>query len=182
MSLPVIKPKRDEVLKCVARFSELKPVSAGLPDMDLDECKRTFYSVLGFQQPKGVEAFSPFGDAVTPRISHLKAGFGMAYVSAKTGRGVLMHNHDTNETFVVMRGRWKMEWEGDSGNDSVVLGPLDTISFPVGIQRRFECVKAAAGSDEGLMLAVIEGDDPQAEYSPDAKRRMESAGVSVTKA
>ena len=181
MTLPVIKPARADVLKCVARFSELTPVTGGLPDIDLDECKRTFYSVLGFKQPKGAEAFSPFGDAVTPRISHLKAGFGMAYVSAKPGKGVLMHNHDTNETFVVMKGKWKMEWEGERGNDSVVLGALDTISFPIGIQRRFECVEAADGSDEGLMLAVIEGDDPQAEYSPEAKERIESAGVSMAK-
>src|SRR5688500_12957991 len=153
MTLPVRKPKREEVLKCVAPFAKLTPVTGGLPDIELEECRRTFYSVLGFKQPKGEEDFSPFGDAVTPYINHLQPGFGMAYVSARPGKGVLMHNHDSNETFVVMQGKWKMEWEGDKGNEHVILGPLDTISFPVGIQRRFECVEPAPGKEEGIMLA-----------------------------
>jgi quercetin dioxygenase-like cupin family protein len=182
MPLPVKKPSRDEVLKCVAPFSKLKPVTNGLPDMELEECNRTFYSVIGFKQPKGDNAFSPFGDAVVPHINHLQPGFGMSYVSAKPGKGVLMHNHDTNETFVVMKGKWKMEWEGDKGNEHVVLGPYDTVSFPVAIQRRFECVEAPQGEAEGLMLAVIGGNAPIAEFSPEAKERIERAGLSLEKA
>lgn len=179
MPLPVIKPKRDEILRCVAKFKELKGVSEGLPDMSLDECQRTFYSVLGFEQPTGKDENSPFGDAVRPKIGHLAPGFGMAYVEAAPGKGVLMHNHDTNETFLVVHGSWKMEWEGDQGNDEVVLGPLDVISFPVGVQRRFECVTPGEGRSQGLMLAVIEGEKPIAEFSPEARRRMAEGGVAA---
>jgi hypothetical protein len=129
VSLPTIKPKRAEILKCIARFSELPGVSKGLPDMALDGCHRTFYSVLGFSQPKGEEAFSPFGDAVKPKITHVRSGFGLAYVAAQPGQGVLMHNHDTVESFLVIEGRWKLEWEGDPGDDTSFWNPRISSPF-----------------------------------------------------
>jgi quercetin dioxygenase-like cupin family protein len=177
MTLPTIKPSRDEVLKCIARFKELPGISKGLPDMTLDGCHRTFYSVLGFSQPKGEEQYSPFGDAVKPRIGHMRPGFGVAYVAAAPGQGVLMHNHDTVECFLVVEGRWKLEWEGDNGDDHVVLEPRDFISFPVGVQRRFECVEPAKGKMEGLLLAVIQGEAPLAEFSPEARQRLVDADL-----
>jgi hypothetical protein len=48
MTIAVIKPERNSVLNCVARYSEVDPVTTGLPDMHLEQCKRTFLSVLGF--------------------------------------------------------------------------------------------------------------------------------------
>ncbi len=101
----------------------------------------------------------------------------MAYVAAAPGKGVLMHNHDTNETFVVVQGTWKLEWEGAEGDEHVLLEPLDVISFPPGMQRRFECVTAGPGRDEGLLLGVIQGDKPVAEYSPAAQQRLAAAGL-----
>ena len=41
-------------------------------------------------------------------VSHLRAGFGPAFVALKPGRDVFMHIHDTVETFMVMRGTWKV--------------------------------------------------------------------------
>jgi len=177
MAIPTIRPTRDDILKCVARFKDLRGVSEGLPDMKLDRCARTFYSVLGFSQPAGKEEFSPFGDAVRPKVNHLQPGFGIAFVAAKPGNGVVMHNHDTNETFMVVEGRWKLEWEGDRGDDHVILEPKDFISFPVGVQRRFECVEAAPGKDEGLLLGIIEGEAPVAELSPESMKRLVDAGL-----
>ncbi len=177
MSLPVSKPTRAQVLKGVARFGDLRPVSTGLPDMAFEDCRRSFYSVLGFEQPTGEAENSPFGSAVVPKIGHLAPGFGMAYVAAAPGKGVLMHNHDTNETFVVVQGTWKLEWEGADGDEHVLLEPLDVISFPPGMQRRFECVTAGPGRDEGLLLGVIQGDKPVAEYSPAAQQRLAAAGL-----
>ena len=57
------------------------------------------------------------------------------------------------------------------------LGPKDVVSFPIGVHRRFECVDAAAGKSEGLLLAVIAGEAPEAEYSPEARQRMADAGA-----
>ena len=90
MTIEIIKPQRSEVLKCVARYNELTPVTTGLPDMQLEQCKRTFLSVLGFEQPQGDEQHSPFGNHVSPKISTQRTGFGAAFVRSKPGRGVLM--------------------------------------------------------------------------------------------
>jgi mannose-6-phosphate isomerase-like protein (cupin superfamily) len=177
MTITVIRPSRDEIMRGVARFGEIKGVSEGLPDMALPECRRTFYNVLGFATPEREQTYSPFGEMATPRIGHMRPGFGLAFVAAAPGKGVLMHTHDTNETFIVVEGTWKLEWEGDRGDDHVILGPKDVVSFPVGVHRRFECIEAAVGKGEGLLLAVIAGEAPEAEYSPEARQRMEAAGV-----
>ncbi|MBL8386068.1 MAG: cupin domain-containing protein [Burkholderiales bacterium] len=177
MSITVIQPSRAEMQRCVARFSDLTRCSTGLPDMQLPECERTFLNVLGFSQPKGEGQYSPFGDMAPAAVSHLRAGFGLAFVAAKPGCGVLMHTHDTVETFVVMHGTWKLEWELDSGTEAVTLAPLDFIACPIGVQRRFECIEAGAGRAEGLLLGIIGGDAPAAEISPQGIARLVAAGI-----
>jgi len=177
MAIKTIQPTRSEMSKCVARFSELIPCNTGVVDMGLlPESERTFFNVLGFSQPKGEGQFSPFGDLAPAAITHLRAGFGMAFIGAKAGCGVLMHAHDTVETFMVMHGRWKVEWELDSGTEGVTLDPLDFIACPIGAQRRFECVEAGPGRDEGLLLGVIGGDAPAVEISPAGIETLIKAG------
>lgn len=177
MAINVVQPSRDEMTKCVARFSDLTRCETGLPDMQLPDCRRTFLNVLGFSQPKGAGQLSPFGDLAPAAITHLRAGFGLAFIAAKPGCGVLMHTHDTVETFMVMHGKWNLEWELDSGTEAVTLGPLDFIACPTGVQRRFECVDAGAGRVEGLLLGVIAGDAPAAEISPEGIQRLVDAGI-----
>lgn len=177
MALNIVKPKHEEMLACVARFKDLKRCDSGLPDMVLPEGKRAFYNILGFEQPKEVGQFSPFGDAALAPISHLKAGFGLSFIAAEPGKGVLMHAHDTVETFMVMKGTWKLYWEGASGTEHVVLEPLDFIAVPIGVHRRFECATPAEGQTEGLLLAIIGGDFPAAEPSEGSIKRLTEAGL-----
>ena len=177
MAITVTQPARDEMIKSIARFSDLTRCNTGLPDMALPDCQRTFLNVLGFSQPKGAGQFSPFGDLAPAAISHVRAGFGLAFVAAKPGCGVLMHTHDTVETFMVMHGKWKVEWELADGTEGVTLEALDFIACPVGVQRRFECLDAGAGRDEGLLLGIIGGDAPAAEISPEGVKRLVDAGI-----
>jgi hypothetical protein len=53
MAIPIVKPTLAELQKGIARFSELKGVTTGIPDMKLPEYHRAFLNVLGFSQPKG---------------------------------------------------------------------------------------------------------------------------------
>lgn len=177
MAIQVTQPSRAEMARSIARFTGLTRCNTGLPDMALPECERTFLNVLGFSQPKGDGQFSPFGDLAPAAISHVRAGFGLAFVAAKPGRGVLMHTHDTVETFMVMHGTWKLEWELDSGTEAVTLGPLDFIACPIGVQRRFECIDAGAGRAEGLLLGIIGGDAPAAEIAPAGIARLIETGI-----
>lgn len=182
MSIDVIQPERSEMLDCVARYHELTPVTTGLPDMHLAHCKRTFLSVLGFEQPRGDIQHSPFGNHVSPRISTQPTGYGAAFVRARPGCGVLMHAHDTTECFMPIEGRWKIEWEGAKGTDHVVLDPLDFIAVPVGVQRRFECIEAPESKEEGTLFAIISGEAPAVEWSPEAVKLMVDSGKSVVRA
>ena len=182
MAIPVHKPEKSEILKCVARFDEISPADTGLPDQEMDGYRRTFYNALGFSQPSGEGSYSPLGEDARPLISHITPGFNLGYVEAAPGQGVMMHTHDTNETFVVISGTWMFEWEGAEGNDNVVLKERDVVSFEPGSQRRFECMSASEGLTKGMILGVIGGDTPAAEFSPESIKILRDAGIEVQQA
>ena len=167
----------DEMLNRVARFNELRGSDGGLPDSDLPECRRTLYNVIGFQPPKDSQneaITSPIGDDASsmPAIA-IAEGFNLGYCRAKPGKGPLMHNHDTNETFIAMTGRWRCEWNEGPAKECVDLEPLDVISFPVGVARRFMNVTYDQPDKEHILMFVIGGNEPQAEFTPDAMKRCE---------
>ena len=172
---------REEMMKRVARFKDLKGSDGGLPDSKMPGCERILYNVIGFQPPENVgeNATSPVGDhAARMAAIKIREGFNLGYCKAKPGHGPEMHNHDTNETFIPMTGTWRASWEDEKGNvDHVDLGPLDVVSFPPGMIRRFENVTKGDPNEEAVLMFVIGGDAPQAEFSDQAMQRLEKAGV-----
>ncbi len=160
--------------KRIARFAQLKGSDGGLPDSPLPECKRTLYAVIGFSPPKkGNKATtSPVGDnaAMMPAIA-IAEGFNLGYAKAKPGCGPLMHNHDTNETFIPMTGTWRCEWNEGKKKLYADLKPYDVISFPPGVARRFMNVTRGAPHEEHLLMFVIGGNQPRAEFTPLAMQR-----------
>jgi hypothetical protein len=89
-----------------------------------------------------------------------------------------MHNHDTNETFIPMTGVWRCSWENEKGEvESVDLNPLDVISFPPGAIRRFENVQPAASGEDAVLMFVIGGNAPKAEFTDKAMKELEELGV-----
>ncbi len=167
---------REEMLKRVARFRKLKGSDGGLPDSPLPECRRKLYAVIGFQNPNSGEksVTSPVGDDASsmPAIS-IAEGFNLGYCKARPGKGPLMHNHDTNETFIAITGRWRCEWNEGEAMEHVDLDPLDVISLPVGVARRFMNVTWEEPGKEHVLMFIIGGDQPQAEFTPLAMRRCE---------
>jgi hypothetical protein len=164
------------MMKRVARFRHLKGSDGGLPDSPLPECKRKLYAVIGFNPPDtdNPATTSPVGDDASsmPAIA-IAEGFNLGYCKAKPGKGPLMHNHDTNETFIPMTGRWRCEWNEGHALQWVDLDPYDVISFPVGVARRFMNVTYDEPKKEHLLMFIIGGDQPQAEFTPAALRRCE---------
>ncbi len=167
---------REEMMKRVARFRHLKGSDGGLPDSKLPECRRKLYAVIGFAPPQsGSEAVtSPVGDEASamPAIS-IAEGFNLGYCKAKPGKGPLMHNHDTNETFIAMTGKWRCEWNEGEARQHVDLDPYDVISFPTGVARRFMNVTYDEPGKEHLLMFIIGGNQPQAEFTPAAMQRCE---------
>ena len=174
---------RAEMLKRVARFAGLKGSDGGLPDSKAPECRRTLYNVIGFQPPEGEgEGMqSPVGeDAARNSAIPVSEGFNLGYCRAKPGKGPLMHNHDTNETFIPMTGTWRCSWEDERGEtDSVDLGPLDVVSFPPGAIRRFMNLSNERNDpeEESILMFVIGGNAPRAEFTTQAMDDLEKAGI-----
>jgi hypothetical protein len=177
---------RDEMMQRVARFKNLKGSDGGLPDSPLPECRRKLYAVIGFQPPMdraSSAATSPVGvDASASPAIAIAEGFNLGYCKARPGKGPLMHNHDTNETFIPMTGRWRCEWNEGEALQYVDLDPYDVISFPPGVARRFMNVTFDEPGKEHLLMFVIGGNQPQAEFTPAAMRRWEEYSQRQAKA
>ena len=172
---------RKDMMKRVARFRTLKGSDGGLPDSSLPECRRKLYAVIGFQPPMSGEASvtSPVGKdaSAMPAIS-IAEGFNLGYCKARPGHGPMMHNHDTNETFIPMTGTWRASWEDENGKvEYVDLGPMDVVSFPPGMIRRFENVTKGDPNAESILMFVIGGDGPRAEFTDQAMAQLQTAGV-----
>ena len=54
------------------------------------------------------------------------------------------------------------------------LNPYDVISFPVGVARRFMNVTHDEPNKEHLLMFIIGGNQPQAEFTPAAMQRCEA--------
>jgi hypothetical protein len=179
--MPRFGISRADMLKRVARFEDLKGSDGGLPDSKAPRCERTLYNVIGFQPPKdsGGAVTSPVGDDAS-RLSAIpiSEGFNLGYCRAKPGKGPMMHNHDTNETFIPMTGTWRCSWENEKGEvESIDLNPLDVISFPPSAIRRFENVTPGPSGEDAILMFVIGGDGPKAEFTDAAMKELEDAGV-----
>ena len=172
---------RRQMMKRVARFSKLKGFDGGLPDSEHPDCRRTLYNVIGFQPPKVERAGkqSPVGEKAA-RMAAIKVseGFNLGYCRALPGKGPMLHNHDTNETFICMTGVWRASWENERGRvEHVDLKPLDVISFPPGASRRFMNVKKGPGGKRGVLMFVIGGDAPSAEFTSESMDELERKGI-----
>src|SRR6266849_10587456 len=113
-----------------------------------------------------------------PRGDQVSEGFNLGYCRALPGKGPMLHNHDTNETFIAMTGTWRASWENERGRlEHVDLNPLDLISFPPGASRRFMNVTKGPKNKPSILMFVIGGDAPSAEFTSESMRRIEAAGA-----
>lgn len=180
MPLPTIRVSREEMRNRVALFEDLQGFDGGLPDSNHPDAIRTLFNVIGFQPPDGADSAttSPVGEnAARASAIKISEGFNLGYCKAKPGKGPMMHNHDTNETFIPMTGKWRCSWEVDGQVESFDLGPHDVISFPPGVQRRFENVTFDEPDTEQLLMFVIGGNAPSAEFSPEAMQELKEKGL-----
>ena len=180
-TLPRIRVARADMMTRVARFNQLTGSDGGLPDSAMPGCERTLYNVIGFQPPQdaGGAVTSPVGDDAS-RLAAIKIreGFNLGYCRAKPGKGPMMHNHDTNETVICITGKWRCSWENETGAvEHVELDPLDVISFPPGAIRRFENVTRGDRNQDSILMFVIGGDAPRAEFTDQAMAELDRAGV-----
>ncbi|WP_051791316.1 hypothetical protein [Amycolatopsis jejuensis] len=161
---------RAEMMKRVAFFADLVPIEDAFDDSVLPGCKRTALNILGFDAPEGAGegTASPVGTASDGAAIQIFEGFNMAFLRCKPGNGTILHHHDTNETFMAISGTWRVHWN-DEEDEYVDLNPLDTISLPASVSRRFYNLSNEDGDPEkeSLLLGVIAGNGPRAFVRPE---------------
>jgi uncharacterized RmlC-like cupin family protein len=137
---------REEMLKRVARFTDLTPSARPLVDAVLPQFQRQIFQIIG-----GGVTEDP---SVKVPITAVE-GFHLSIVKAGPKKGTGLHNHRTVEVFMPLTGTWAIQW-GDAGENELALGPWDVVSVPTGIMRGFRNDSA----EDAYMLAIVGGDDP----------------------
>jgi mannose-6-phosphate isomerase-like protein (cupin superfamily) len=181
MALPEIRVTREEMRKRVAYFKDLKGFDGGLPDSQYPSAIRKLYNAVGFQPPKGKGGdgvVSPLGaEAAANAAIPISEGFNLGFCEARPGNGPMMHNHDTNETFMPLTGHWRCAWELDGKDEYFDVGPWDVVSFPPGVNRRFENITHTEPDTTHFLLVVVSGDAPEADFTEKAKSTLRDAGL-----
>jgi uncharacterized RmlC-like cupin family protein len=141
------KVSPDEMNARTARFKKLdsyqtQQANNGIPQPVLEKiAARRVYPVMVPKDYTGRSAAAP-----------LKGLPGLAVTIAECppGDGPGLHNHETTtENFFCLNGKFEIAW-GDNGENSIMLEPLDMVSVPPGVHRRFRNV-----SDETARLLVM---------------------------
>jgi quercetin dioxygenase-like cupin family protein len=156
IKIPIKHYSRDEMLTRLARRKDLKFPADRYPDSNMPGNERRNYLVIG----KGLQIRGGKDPMSAIPISE---GFLMSYVECKPGNGPRLHAHDTNETFVAVRGSWRVIW-GLNEEEHVDLEELDVYSCAAGVPRRFINLTPGEGRTEGVLLTVQAGDAPAAEW------------------
>jgi len=76
-----------------------------------------------------------------------------------------------------MTGTWRASWYDNRGQvQHVDLKPLDVISFPPGVARRFMNVTPGSKRRHSILMFVIGGDAPRAEFTAASVAELVEAG------
>jgi mannose-6-phosphate isomerase-like protein (cupin superfamily) len=154
MEIRTLSP--EDMQKRVARFCELKCPPDRYPDSLLPGHERKNFLVIG-------HGLIVDGGKDPMSAIPIDEGFQMSYVEAKPGNGPKLHNHDTNETFIALKGRWRIIWGLDEEN-WVDLDVFDVCAVPPFVPRRFINLEPAADSEVGLLMTIQPGNVPKCEF------------------
>lgn len=146
----------DEMTSRVARFTELEFNPDRYSDSHRQGAQRKIFNVVG----PGLE-MDGAGESL-PAIA-VAEGFNVTYVAATPGNGPSLHIHDANETFIAANGRWKVIYGKDEGGE-LEIGPLDCVSVPAFVPRRFVNITDGDPEAESVLVAILAGDSPRAAF------------------
>lgn len=169
-----IKVSKDEMRRRMARFKELKSyqyqneAASGIPMEVMEKiAAHRVYPLMVPASYKGRSAQAPIKGA---------PGLVLSIAECPPGDGPAMHIHEqTIENFFCLSGRFEIAW-GDPGEEqSVVLEPLDFVSVPPGVPRKFTNLHA---TETGRLLVVIHvqtaEQSDRISYQPELREEIES--------
>lgn len=161
-----LQMSKQEMLKRVARFKDLKPSRTAFVDSLIRGHEREIFNVIG----RGVTEDTSLNPAITDARD-----FNVTLVHAGPEKGAALHAHPTVEVFIPLSGRWAVYW-GDNGENEVILEQWDTISVPPGVMRGFR----NAGDEDGYLLAILGGTDAgHVTWAPAVLARAKQTGLEL---
>ena len=177
--MKTLKSSKEEMLKRVSVFKDLKPLPIQLDENIPQEGKDIVYarellSVIGLDPSEGKTPINSGAPIVGA------GGITMTLAKCPVGQGPGLHNHlATFETFTVLEGEFLIKWN-DDGSEELVLKKHDTISIPPGVCRSFTNI----GKEEGLLQVIISGgvhDMNDISFTPYAASQMEKIEPNLSK-
>jgi uncharacterized RmlC-like cupin family protein len=123
---------RQEMQARIARLDDLQPDLAAFPDLKDPARQRSVSYVIS---PQGLAG---------PAAITAPHNFHMAMLTMSKGVKPSTHSHPYNEIFIPLESRFRFYW-GEALEESVELGPFDTISVPAGVFRTFENLEDRIG-------------------------------------
>jgi uncharacterized RmlC-like cupin family protein len=169
--MKTIQVSPEQMVARTARFNKLESYQAqhaasGIPQPILEKiAARRVYPVMVPENYTGRSQSAPVKGA---------EGLAVSIAECPPGDGPGLHCHETTvENFFCLNGRFEIAW-GDEGEHSLVLEPLDMVSVPPGIHRKFTNV-----SNETARLLVMiqmpsEKQEDRISYAPALGREIES--------
>jgi uncharacterized RmlC-like cupin family protein len=169
--MKTIQVSPEQMAARTARFNKLESYQAqhaasGIPQPILEKiAARRVYPVMVPENYTGRSQSAPVKGA---------EGLAVSIAECPPGDGPGLHCHETTvENFFCLNGRFEIAW-GDEGEHSLVLEPLDMVSVPPGIHRKFTNV-----SNETARLLVMiqmpsEKQEDRISYAPALGREIES--------
>jgi len=161
-----VQMSKEQMLKRVARFKELKPSRKAFVDSLIPGHEREIFNVIG----RGVTEDPSLNPAITDARD-----FNVTLVRSGAGKGAALHAHPTVEVFIALSGRWAVYW-GDRGENEIILEQWDTISVPPGVMRGFR----NAGTEHGYLLAILGGTDAgHVAWAPEVLEAAKQTGLAL---
>lgn len=140
----------------VARFSDLEFNPDRYTDSHREGAQRKIFNVVG-------PGLTMTGGGESIPAIEVAEGFNITYVAATPGNGPSLHIHDANETFIAANGNWRIIY-GEAEEHTLELGPLDCVSVPALVPRRFVNITEGDPAQESIMIAILAGDTPRAAF------------------
>jgi uncharacterized RmlC-like cupin family protein len=168
-----IKVAPEEMRRRMARFRDLKSyqyqneAASGIPMAVLEKiAAHRVYPLMVPASYTGRSAQAPIKGA---------PGVVLSIAECPPGDGPAMHIHEqTIENFFCLSGRFEIAWGDPGGEQAVVLDPLDFISVPPGVPRRFTNVHA---TETGRLLVIIQvqttEQSDRVSYQPELREEIE---------
>lgn len=168
-----IKVAPEEMRGRMARFRDLKSyqyqneAAGGIPMAVLEKiAAHRVYPLMVPASYTGRSAQAPIKGA---------PGVVLSIAECPPGDGPAMHIHEqTIENFFCLSGRFEIAWGDPGGEQAVVLDPLDFISVPPGVPRRFTNAHA---TETGRLLVIIQvqttEQSDRVSYQPELREEIE---------